>query len=395
MNQETPLRCDGKGETVVNLLPEKPDALAIMPRRAIGIRNESGLVLLNDFLKDSQQSGLAKMTLTRYAHVCREFFEHAGSLRPNEVKPRDIREYLAWQMNRGASNHTLQQDLCALRSMFRFAEAMEIVAVSPARAVQTRRYHRRLPRILTEEQVNKLIDCQENLRDKALLETLHTTGCRVSEVAGMRVQDISWYVRSIRILGKGNKERLVPVNERAIKLLKEYLGERKTGWLFQAEGKPEQCGTVRQDTTGRTEKWVGVWKKDFVIDAKGILRSRVLTRTLGKVSEMSREEARTKLAELLRRNLQPRPRPVQDRPMTPESVRMIARNAGLKAGLGHIWPHLLRHAFATHLLDHGADIVTIGRFLGHVSLTTTQIYTHVSQGKMQDTLERFHPHWRE
>jgi integrase/recombinase XerC len=85
---------------------------------------------------------------------------------------------------------------------------------------------------------------------------------------------------------------------------------------------------------------------------------------------------------------------VKDQPMNARSIEKIVQKAGMAAGIGHVHPHMLRHSFATHLLDHGADILTIDRFLGHVNLSTTAIYAHVSQAKMHDTLEKCHPHWR-
>ena len=379
-------------------------ALARIPGSAIASRSPS-LALLADFLKDIEQRGLSKSTGIRYAHVCSEFFEHSGSLRPDEIRPRDIREFLAWKWGMGASDQTLHAILCALRSLFRFAEAMEIVSVSPARAIQTRRYHRKLPKVLTEEQVNTLIESTKNLRDKTLLETLYATGCRVGEIVGVRVEDVSWAAPHIRVVGKGNKERLVPLNGRAIDFLKRYLGSRDTGFLFQAEGQHDQRGfLIRHDQTGMVIRsrpigyWLGRWRHEYQFQdstqhKSGRLRFRHKTVRLGRLDEMSREEARERLSKLI--PAERRPRPIKDSPMTTRAIRLIVSMAGHKAGLGHLHPHILRHSFATHLLDGGADLVTIGAFLGHESLTTTAIYTHVSQRKMRETMEKCHPHWRE
>jgi site-specific recombinase XerD len=366
--------------------------MAIIPRGAIQLRNESGLALVADYLKDAEQRGLARPTRALYARVYKEFFMHAGGLRLNEIRPRDVREYLAWQMNRGASNSKLRQTLSALRSLFRYAEAFEVVAVSPARSIQTRRHHRKLPDVLTEEQINKLIQSPKNIRDRALLETTYSSGCRVSEVAGMRVRDLSISERTIRVIGKGDKERIVPLGRMAIELLLEYLGERKSGWLFQREGQNDQRGFVFEKW--QKGVWEGRWRSEYAIDAAGKLRFTTKSKILGKISEMSRQEAEEKLKMLLAGELQRRPRPVKDQPMNARSIEKIVQKAGMAAGIGHVHPHMLRHSFATHLLDHGADILTIDRFLGHVNLSTTAIYAHVSQAKMHDTLEKCHPHWR-
>lgn len=372
-------------------LLNQTQALATVRRNALAPASESCLALLNEYLKDSEHRGLAKTTHVRYSQICKDFFLHAGGLRPSEIRPRDIREFLEWRMNLGASNYTLHQELCALRSLFRFAEAMEIVAVSPARSIQTRRYHRKLPRLLTEEQVNKLIDSANTLRDKALLTTMYGTGARLSEIATMRVEELSWSAKTIMIHGKGNKERLVPLGTKAMELLKQYLGDRKTGWLFQAEGHRDQKGSLVRSGTGW---WLGVWRDEYAFSSNGKLCWHVSAKRIGRLSEMTKEQARAKLTTHLAGILHPRPRPIKDEPMRKPSIQMIVRKAGMKAGIGHVHPHMLRHSFATHLLDHGADMLSISKFLGHVNLTTTAIYTHVSQAKMQDTLEKFHPHWR-
>jgi len=377
--------------------PPKPNGLAIIPRHAIMLRCESGLALVADFLRECEYRGLVKATRTRYAHVCKEFFMHLGSLAPKAIRPRDVRAYLGWLMDRGASNHTLQQNLCAIRAMFRFAEAFEIVSVSPARAIQTRRYHRRLPKTLSEEEVNALIDSQENLRNKTLIVVFYSTGCRVAEAAGMRVRDLSWAQRSITVIGKGDKERIVPLNSRALRMLEEYLGDRKAVWLFQSEGQPDQRGKVTPCLNCRSNpcgQWKGVWRVNYSLEAGGKLTWRLKSRHLGKISEVSREQAQAQLEKIVG-TVPPRPRPVKDAPLTTSQIRWIIRKAGMKAGIGRVRPHMLRHSFATHLLDRGADIFTIATLLGHVSLNTTMIYTHVSMSKIQETLEKFHPHWRD
>lgn len=233
------------------------EALAIIPRS----RRPCGLpaaqlcrTLLHEFLRDKRIRGCERSTLARYQKIGADFFLHLGDLRPDEIRPKDIREYLAWQVSRGIKTHGLQQQLSALRSLFVFAEAMGIVHVSPAREIHQRRYIRNLPKVLTEEQMNALINLQENLRNKAMIETMYATGARVREVARMRVEDVNWSARTIIVDGKGSKERLVPLNSRAVELLKEYLRDRKTGWLFQANGQNDQRGTVRLDS--------GCWRGD-------------------------------------------------------------------------------------------------------------------------------------
>lgn len=367
------------------------ETLAIVRCRAIASPRDSHLALIGMFLQETRNRGTSETTLRKYTKVFNEFFLHLGDLRPAEIRPRDIREYIAYRLNRGASTCTLMQELSALRSLFRFAEAMEIVPVSPARSVQTRRYSRKLPKALSQEDINRLIDSQDNLRDKTLLELMYSTGARVNEVSGMRVADVDWTARTVLVNGKGAKQRLIPLNVRAVQLLKEYLGNRTEGWLFQAAGQNDQHGHVTKSTPPGW--WLGKWRYDYQFDPAGKLQYRWMTVRLGRIEEMSRQQAEEWFAQVLPKKLEPRPRPVKDQPLDPTSIRYIVRKAGFRAGIKNLHPHTIRHSFATHMYDGGADILTISRFLGHVSLTTTQIYTHVSTRKLQETLERFHPRW--
>ncbi|MGA8222316.1 MAG: tyrosine-type recombinase/integrase [Candidatus Acidiferrales bacterium] len=362
--------------------------LVLKPRRDLARRQTNSLALVADYLKDAEQRGLAKMTLVRYRQVFRDFFAVVGSIPLDELKPRDVRDFLAWMQDRGASDETLRATLCALRSIFRFAEVIDAVSVSPARAVQTRRVKRRLPQPLSEKEIDQLIVATQTPRDKALIEFLYSTGCRVAEVSGARIENVSWSDRTLRVVGKGNKERLVPLNGRAIGLLKAHLGNRTAGFLFEG-GRPDQRGGVTKEFG---KFWLGTWREDYAIGSDGILRSSLAKKRLGKVAEMSREEARRKLADLIADKLKPRPR--RGQPLTIRAIRKIVAQTALKAGLGHVHPHQLRHSFATHLLDHGADLMAIKELLGHVSVSTTQIYTHVSQAKIRESIE-LHPHWRQ
>ncbi len=376
--------------------PPKQDNLALRPRQEISSGNEP-LALLRDFLQDMSIRGLSANTLHRYQKVCANFLDTVHGLPLKAIRPPDIRAFLASLLDRGASGQTLQQALYALRSFFRFMEAIGAVQSSPARAVQTRRVKRRLPKFLSEDEVNALIEAATSTRDRALLEFLYGTGCRIAEVAGARIADVHWSARSVMVLGKGDKERLVPLGQRAIDALRAYLGRRTKGFLFQEQGQPDQRGRiVRYSTTGQ---WLGVWRYGYRLESDSHhsgerLKFRQKTIVLGRISEITRDRARQKLDELTAGKLPPRPRPVQPQPMTARAIRMIVEKTARSAGLGHVHPHQLRHSCATHLLDHGADLRAIQEMLGHSSISTTQIYTHVSQTKLRETLERFHPHWK-
>jgi site-specific recombinase XerD len=364
-----------------------------LPVKSTAIRESKrlpALVLLDEFLDyGKMERRYSDMTIRRYRVVIGDFLNFIGNLDISLVRPRDIRAYFDWLLERGASDQTLRQVLCSLRSFYRYLEICDLVSVSPARAVQTRKFTRRLPKPLSEEDVNKLIGAATSLRDRALIEFTYSAGCRIAEVAGARVESVSWSNRTVTILGKGDKERLVPLGSRAIEVLQNYLAGRTEGWLFQAEAHPDQRGRVMRTTNG---KWRGIWRENYAFDSKGRLTWTDASKLLGNISDMTRAEAKECVANIVSQ-LPPRPRPVKEQPLDTRNIRDIVVKTALRAGLGHVNPHRLRHTFATHLHAHGADILTISRLLGHVNLSTTQIYTHVSQKTVREALEKFHPHW--
>lgn len=360
--------------------------MRIPPRTALARRSDDGLALASEFLTDCKNRGLAESSIRRYGYICRDFFQQFASLKPSEIKPRDIRAYLAWMSERGATEHTLCQALSALRSIFRFAEAFEVVLVSPARAVQQRPYRRNLPKPLSEEQINRLIEATRIPRDRALVEFFYSTGCRIAEVASARVEDVNWDSRTVRVIGKGDKQRYVVLNRRAADSLKAYVGGRSKGWLFQAQDSVRKVPDIEVvKRANGVREWVV--RRTEPHERNGG-RPTMVTRVLGAVDRVSPEEAHAKAVELTRRAT------ISDQPMSRNQIRVVIYRAARAAGLGHVHPHQLRHSFATHLLDNGADIFTIKELLGHAELSTTAIYTHVSQTKMRETLERCHPHWK-
>lgn len=378
------------------LAVRKPDALAKplliaarIPQHtmsALARRSDDGIALVSEFLVDCRNRGLSASSLTRYGYIGKEFFEQFPSLRPSEIKPRDIRAYLARMFERGATEHTLCQALSALRSIFRFAEAFEIVPVSPARAVQQRPYRRNLPKPLSEDEINRLIEATTNPRDRACTEFFYSAGCRIAEVAAARVENVNWDARMVLITGKGNKQRFVPLSRRAVDSLKAYVGSRSKGWLFQSFDcvkKVPDLKVVRR--RGGVKEWV--IRRQEPHERNGG-RITIVTHVLGRIDQVSPEEAYRKAVELTRRHQ------ASEKPMSISMIRQVIYRAARKAGLGHVTPHQLRHSFATHLHDHGADIFTIKELLGHADISTTSIYTHVSQASMRETLKQCHPHWK-
>jgi site-specific recombinase XerD len=368
----------------------KPGAAIVPIRQTALSSSDRGRLALDDFLRYGQiERRYSRPTIVRYRKVVGDFITFLGPLDFRIVRPGDIRSFFAFMLDRGSSDQTLYQALCALRSFYRYCEIFDLVAVSPARAVQTRKLKKRIPKPLSIGEIDKLIQSAANLRDRAMFEFFYATGCRIAEVAGARVEDIRWSERTVKILGKGNRERLVPLDQRTIDLLVKYLAGRTEGWIFLGEGQPDQHEKLQRTRNG---KWQGCWRENYAFDCNGRLTSTNASRLLGKVSEVTGEEARAKLAQIVSK-LPARPRPTKSQPLSTRAIRAIIQKAALRAGLGHINPHQLRHTFATHLHARGADIFSVSRLLGDAHVSTTEIYAHVDQTTLRETLQRCHPHW--
>lgn len=293
--------------------------LAAVPKREKPVRSHtrSNRKLAEQFQAWLVTRSYSANTQRAYTKLLREFADFTGAKSFTEVDHLDVRAFLAHLQARGCSPNTLARELYALRSFYDFLGLGGVMQFCPPRFIRTRKIPKRLPRFLSEEQVARLIQAAQSPRDRALLELLYATGCRVSEIVGIRLEDVDFGNRTIRVLGKGAKERMVLFGGAAQNALLEYLGDRRDGYLFEKDGKP--------------------------LSARG-------------------------------------------------TIYRIVRSAALRAGLKQlVHPHMLRHSFATHLLNRGADIRCVQELLGHSSISTTQIYTHVSITNLAETLKRCHP----
>lgn len=244
-----------------------------------------------------------------------------------------LRAFVSYLHECNYARTTIARRLACLRSMFRYTTREGITASNPAKALRTPRIGRSLPKFLSTPQVNQLIDApiaSETLgaRDKAILETMYSAGLRVAELVGLNIEDWDRSANVIRVRGKGRKERIAPIGKFAAAALEEWLDVRK----------PSPKGTASDG-------------KAMFLNRFG---KRLTTRSIGRML----------LGHL------------QQAGMDPKCAT----------------PHTLRHTFATHLLDGGADLRSVQEMLGHKSLTTTQIYTHVSTRRMRETYETSHPH---
>jgi site-specific recombinase XerD len=231
--------------------------------------------LLREFLKDIRVGGLSEKTALSYDVAIKDFLDFICGLDVTQASHREVREWLHWLHHRGASSQTLAQRKYALGSFFKFLERMSLVSSSPTRLIQNRRLHRKPQRHHSVVEMEKFIASCDNIRDLAIFQTLWSTGCRLSELLGMKIESINWNERTIRVIGKGDKERQVPLTPRAAATLKEYIGERNSGPVFLCTDHV-QTGSLQLQ---RGRWWVGYWRENRVLPdgtVKRVLRGKCL-----------------------------------------------------------------------------------------------------------------------
>lgn len=246
---------------------------------------------------------------------------------------KSVREYLACIQNMGFSKATAARKLAALRSFVRYLCRQNILAENPIAAVSTPKQEKKLPKFLYNQEIDMLMKAPDltkpsGIRDKAILETLYASGIRVSELVGLDISKLDFQEEYIKVYGKGNKERLVPLGRKAKEALQLYL--KRSRPFF-----------IKQDS-------------DSEIDAV------FLNRFGGRLSSRAVRDVLNKY------------------------VDAIALNQKIS-------PHTLRHSFATHLLNNGADLRSVQELLGHVKLSTTQIYTHLTKDNIKIIYNNTHP----
>jgi integrase/recombinase XerD len=320
----------------------------------------------------------ARSTKQAYNRVARKFCEYLASKPVREATHFDVRMFLVQMLERDLSVDASNRYLWALRCFFDFLYFGGVVDAVVPRFVRTRPVRKRLPKVLSVADVQRLIRATRCLRDRAIVEMLYATGCRIGELVKMKVGDVDFGTRKIRVCSKG-KERVVFFGRRAGNCLKQYLACRKAGNVFVSKV-PQQVGCVSR--SGRA--WMGYWK-DHTHGPDQVSRCAIY---LGS-SKMRRSEARANFARLV--SSERLARPNRPQALSTVAVARVIQAAAQRASLGKVTCHMLRHSFATHLLENGADIRHIQELLGHTSLVTTQIYTKVSAGQLATTHHRYHP----
>lgn len=296
-----------------------------------------------------------------------------------EVTHLDVRDFLASIARKGVKQATVWRAMSALRCFFDFLNMGGLISWSPPRFVHLRRVKRTVPRVLTEKQICWLTAGARDLHERTMIEVLYGTGARAGEVRCMRVEDVDLTARRIRVLGKcGYRYVLFP---RAISgYLRRYIGKRRSGYLFVSRSLPRSLNLIHNPN--------GSWRSYFYKYDPVVKRSQRVCWYVPKRKRLTFDQAFRSLKRKIPKSI--RDVPIGQKPLGCTTVRYVVMRVGLKVGI-HVNPQLLRHTFATHLLDHGADIRMIQKMLGHTSVGTTQAYTHVSMKQVQKVLDKCHP----
>ena len=249
---------------------------------------------------------------------------------PGDVTLALIGDYLATRKRSGLAAASIKLIVVAIKVFFRFLHARAVIGRDPAEVLPLPRIERFLPETLNELDVERLLnsirtDQPFGLRDRAMIELLYASGLRISELANARLENLSLDEAVIRVTGKGNKTRLVPVGKKAREALAAYLARERPDHVKKRTG-----SEIFLSIRGAKLTTVRIW----------------------------------------------------------QILKRIAKHAGLEQ---NVYPHLLRHSFATHLLSNGADLRIIQEMLGHADISTTQIYTHVDQQRLKSVHRKFHP----
>ena len=276
------------------------------------------------------ESGLSKNTLSAYRSDMTRFARYLDGKQLLQVEQADIQKFLALLLAEKTMSSSSARILSTLRRFYRYQISQNQISTDPSAQVLSPKQGRPLPKTMSETQVADLLNAPDfktplGLRDRAMLETLYATGLRVSELVKLSLLEANLDVGLVRIVGKGNKERLVPLGEEAVGWLSRYL-EASRPELLKQKISDAMFVTARGGTMSRQAFWY--------------------------------------------------------------LIKKHAQRAGVNQPLS---PHTLRHAFATHLINHGADLRSVQMLLGHADLSTTQIYTHIARERLQSLHEQHHP----
>lgn len=281
----------------------------------------------------SVERGLSQNTLTSYRRDLRAYsnflLRHSKDALTQTTK-KEIVNFMLYQKDKGLAANSIARGLAAIKVFYRFLVRERILSIDPTSLIDSPRLWKKIPEVLSLNEVEALLSQpdirdKQGIRDKAILETLYATGMRVSEAANLKTNNLNLDIGFLRCIGKGNKERIVPLGKKAIASLKRYLGSTRPQLLKHKES-------------------------EFLF-----------------LNRFGKRISRQSLWKLIKR---------------------YARQAKIKKPLK---THTLRHSFATHLLERGADLRSVQEMLGHANISTTQIYTHINKDRLKTIHKLFHP----
>jgi len=288
---------------------------------------------INDFISYlSVECGASPNTTAAYRRDLTDFsacLAESGIDAPNRITTRLVMRSIAAFKERGLADRTIARRLAAIKMFCRFLVNESYIDADPTASVTSPNLWQRIPNVLSAAEVDKLLTAEWpgmiGIRNRAILEAFYATGARASEIADLKLADLSLDNGYLRCFGKGSKERLVPVGARAVDALKNYLSAARPALAREA-------------------------------DVPNVFLSQ------------------------------------HGKPMRREDLWRIVSHAARKAGIAkRIYPHILRHSFATHLLEGGADLRAVQQMLGHADISTTQVYTHVDRSRLIAVHKKFHP----
>lgn len=317
-----------------------------------------------------------------YSRLAGEFCASLGNRAVDQITEWDIRDFLGDQLRKKYSHKSIYNQLIILRNFYEFLSLGHIATTVPLRTVRIRSPRHDPPVVASPGAIEKLISAAKKPRELAAIEILYATGCRLGELTRMKIEDIDFASRKIRVDGKFRKFRYVVFGMHAAQAIKAHLAGRTSGYLFRPEH--VQNGSVYK--CSHSNSWIG--EVSLYTHTTPRVRKRLVTR-LGRRSEISFGEAWSIFKKRIRRL--DIISPVIPRPVASNTIRKLLYRVALRAGIRPIPPKEFRHCFATHMLDGGADIREIQELLGHASLTTTQLYTHVGRRKLLEIFDRCHP----
>lgn len=287
----------------------------------------------DDFLRYLRtECHLAENSVTAYRRDLSRFTAWLGDQRLTAVEINGLSDYVGQLSDTGLAPASVARNIVAVRTFFKYLQLEGIVADNPAELLATQKMWQRVPAVLTPREVNAFLAAPRKTdsfwqRDVAILEVLYATGCRATEVCRLRIADVSFSERHLKCEGKGGKQRMVPIGMRAIESIERYLDPLRAELAAKRSPPPEALFLSR---SGRELDRVQLWRL----------------------------------------------------------VKHYARRAEIDPAIS---PHSLRHSFATHLLAGGADLRQVQEMLGHASIQTTQIYTHVEHSRLKRVHQQFHP----